>query len=324
MKIKAGHILLFSLGFVLLVLVQPAFAMTVEQLDNVQVTGDFVVGPGKIELQLNPGEERQIEMTVTNRMGEDRIFLISTEDFEGTRNLNETVRLLGDEASPFTLKDNIIPERNSFVLKHGERARLPVRIKVAKNEDPGGKYATVLVSTISRDSTKPSADGATGGAAIIARIGTLFFVRIPGEVKQDSRLVDFEKAEGNILWSSPDEIRFRILTENNGSVHVNPYGQIRISNFFDAEIIRLKVDPWFVLPDSLRSREYTWKNPRLMGRYEVTAEVNRGYDGIVDEKQIVFYVIPLVPIIGVFVLIIALIFIVRWFFKSFEFKRKSS
>lgn len=324
MKIKAGHILLLSLGFVLLVLVQPAFAMTVEQLDNVQVTGDFVVGPGKVELQLNPGEERQVEMTVTNRMGEDRIFLISTEDFEGTRNINETVRLLGDEASPFTLKDNIIPERNSFILKHGERARLPVRVKVAKNEDPGGKYATVLVSTISRDSTKPSADGATGGAAIIARIGTLFFVRIPGEVKQDSRLVDFEKADGNILWSSPDEIRFRILTENNGSVHVNPYGQIRISNFFNAEIIRLKVDPWFVLPDSLRSREYTWKNPRLMGRYEVTAEVNRGYNGIVDEKKIVFYVIPLVPIIGVFILIVVLIFAVRWFFKSFEFKRKSS
>lgn len=324
MKIKAGHTLLLSLGFLLLTLGQPAFAMTVEQLDNVQVTGDFVVGPGKVELQLNPGEERQVEMTVTNRMGEDRIFLISTEDFEGTRNINETVRLLGDEASPFTLKDNIIPERNSFVLKHGERARLPVRIRVAKNEDPGGKYATVLVSTISRDSTKPSADGATGGAAIIARIGTLFFVRIPGEVKQDSRLVDFEKADGNILWSSPDEIRFRILTENNGSVHVNPYGQIRISNFFNAEIIRLKVDPWFVLPDSLRSREYTWKNPRLMGRYEVTVEVNRGYNGIVDEKQIVFYVIPLVPIIGVFILIVALIFTVRWFFKSFEFKRKSS
>ena len=44
---------------------------------------DFVVGPGKTEVTLNPGEQRTVNIIVTNRMDEDKTFQLEVEDFTG-------------------------------------------------------------------------------------------------------------------------------------------------------------------------------------------------------------------------------------------------
>ncbi len=41
------------------------------------VYGDFVVGPGKIEVEIEPGQSKVVQMTVANRTGNTRTFRIS-------------------------------------------------------------------------------------------------------------------------------------------------------------------------------------------------------------------------------------------------------
>ena len=294
-----------------------ASAYKIEKIPGDEVRGDFVVGPGKIELEIKPGESKTVNITVTNRMGDTRIFNLETEDFTGSNDTQNTVVLLGDERGPYSLKDFISYDEKSFVLNTGERAVIPVTIFIPADAEPGGRYGSVLSSTAS----KPNEQSSSAASAIIARIGTLFFVRIPGEVQEMGELKEFAtQNEQKIFNSGP--INFRMLYENTGSVHVNPYGEIRIKNILGKDIGAVEVLPWFAMPGSTRLREVAWSSGFLLGKYTAVASINRGYDNIVDTMEFSFWVVPVQLLAIICVSIAALIFIVRFIFTKFEFRRK--
>ncbi len=295
---------------------------SVEKLDDAgRVIGDFVVGPGKIELELNPGESKTIEMTVTNRMGDTRAFQLTVEDAAGGRTADQAVVLLGNDRGPYTLRDYVKFPTTRFLLDHMERVRVPVTVSLPADAEPGGRYGSVLVSTVSRKADSGGENGATPSSAIISRIGTLFFVTTPGDVAKAGELKNFGTVPSKkIFWNGP--INFAILFENTGSIHLNPYGHISISNMLGDEVGFVELDPWFALPQSLRTREISWTRELLIGRYSATAFINRGYDDVVDEATVTFWVIPwkalLLLLTGLFVFFLLL----RLFFSKFEFKRK--
>jgi hypothetical protein len=125
------------------------------------------------------------------------------------------------------------------------------------------------------------------------------------------------------LWYERGPIKLGILYENTGSVHVNPYGQLSITNMFGEEVGFVELEPWFVLPNSLRVRELDWDREFLLGRYTVKAEINRGYDDIIDTVTVSFWVLPWKIVGGTFLVIFTIFFLFRAFFRTFEFKRKS-
>src|SRR5690606_42062164 len=109
---------------------------------------------------------------------------------------------------------------------------------------------------------------------------------------------------------------------NTGTVHVDPYGESSITDRFGEEVGFEQLEPWFVLPGSLRRRELSWDREFLLGRYVVTAKINRGYDNIVDEVTTTFWVLPWKIVVGIFGGLFVLIFLIRLFFRNFEFKRR--
>lgn len=295
---------------------------TFEMLPNTEVLGDFVVGPGKAELEIPAGESRAIELFVTNRTGFTRDFSFAVEDIAGSTDASRSVALLGDDRGPYTLRDYIDVPTEPITLDHAERIRIPLTISVPADAEPGGRYGSVLVSVVTQEAEE-GASGVAPRSAIVARIGALFFVTVPGDIVRDGELKDFGTIPNN-GWFSEGPITFSLLFENRSSIHLNPYGEIRITNMLGEEVGFLTLDPWFALPQSLRLREMTWERELLMGRYVATAQINRGYDDIVDTKEIVFWVIPW-KLIGVaFALLFVLILLIRLFFKKFEFRSRNS
>ncbi len=288
-----------------------------EQVDVSQVVNkDFVVGPGKVELELNPGESKTAVIMVTNRMGGTRMFSLEVEDFTGSKDPAEVVVLLGDERGPYSLKDFLKFENKTFELKNGERAIIPVTVTLPTDAEPGGRYGSVLVSTTAKDSV------AAQSAAVVSRLGVLFFVKIPGEVENDGVLAGFNTLNGKkILGGGP--VTFRLLYENNGSVYLNPYGEIRIKNIIGEEVGVVEVEPWFAMPQSLRLREVSWNRPFLFGRYTAIASINRGYDNIIDTSTLSFWIIPWKIALGAFAGIFILVLVIRFILTRFEIKRKS-
>ncbi|MFZ2252684.1 MAG: DUF916 domain-containing protein [Minisyncoccia bacterium] len=285
------------------------------------VVGDFVVGPGKVDITVLPGETKVVEVLVTNRTGEERQFNVTIEDAEGSRDVNTTLVLLGDDRGPYSLKDYVSVPHKSFILGHNERARIPVTISLPQNAEPGGLYGSVLIDTVAIDAKPGDSAGAAPQSAIIARIGTLFFVTVPGDVEKNGSLSHFGTVPEKIFFQG-SPINFGILFENEGTMHLAPYGELRITNIFDEEVGYVEIDPWFVFPQSIRLREIVWDRDFLFGRYTATVFINRSYDDTIDTQSFSFWVLPLKVMLAGFGGMFIFIFIVRLFFRSFEFKRK--
>lgn len=297
---------------------QPWFK--IEQLSGEVNQGDFVVGPGRAELELKPGQTVVYEMSVANRISDGRTFKLEVEDISGSDDASQAVMFLGDQRGPYTIQDYISFPETSFNLDLGERARIPVTITIPKDAEPGGYYGGVLVSTIKDDGT--SEEGTVTRSPIVARIGTLFFITVPGEVVKSGETKSISVANDK-FWFEKGPIKLNILYENTGSNHLNPYGELRITNLFNEEVGFVELEPWFVLPKSLRSRDISWDREMLFGRYTATAFINRGYDDVIDEVSVTFWVMPWKIVLGAFLVLFLVLFGFRFIFRTFEFKRRA-
>lgn len=293
-----------------------------EKLMSDNVYSDFVVGPGRFQLEVGPGQSKTVEMTVTNRMGIPKTFQLTTEDMSGTNDPAESVQLLGERTGPYTIKDYISVPARKFVLQHGERVRIPVTVSIPADAEPGGFYGSLLTQIVSEDTGEKDGD-VVPGTKIISRIGTLFFVTTPGEIAHESELKDFGTTNHKKFYTK-GPIEFNIVTENTGSVHVTPFGELHVYNTLGNEVGYVEIQPWYVLPNSVRNKELTWNREFMVGRYTAVAQINRGYDGIVDEVSYTFWVIPLQLLAAVFGGFFVFFILIRFFFSRFEFKRKGS
>ncbi len=314
--------LLLSFVF-LLVGAFPIQAAAIEITNStVEINDDFVVGPAKTEVFLKPGEKVTKSLSVLNRTDREQLFTVEVEDFTGSKDPNQVVVLLGNDRGPYSLRDYIEPEVNSFKLKSGQRAVMDVVISLPQDAEPGGHYGSVLVSSEpSRSENENEFDNTT---KTVSRIGVLYFVRIAGKVKEDARLVDF-RLEGEKSFYEKGPFNFEVLFENSSSVHLTPSGTIKVKNMIGRTVKELKVDPFFSLPDSLRAAKIAWDGGFAFGRY--TAEVNlaRGYQESPDQTDtmsVSFWVLPWKIVVGLIIVIVIAFFILRKLLRSFEIKRK--
>jgi hypothetical protein len=122
-------------------------AITVENLPDNKVYNDFAVGPGKIEMELEPGQTGTFDLMISNRLGTEKSFSLDIEDFKGTDDPNKAVELLGNEKGPYSLKNFVRVEKQTVQIEHAKRVRVPVSVSIPKNAEPGGLYGSVVEST---------------------------------------------------------------------------------------------------------------------------------------------------------------------------------
>lgn len=297
-------------------------AYEVQVLDNTPVAGDFVLGPGKADLSLKPGDKNTQQIIVTNRLGEDRKFKVEVEDFSGSYNTDETVVFFGDAKGPYSLKDYIKPEITEFSLKHGERIVIPVEISIPADSEPGGLYASVLVSTVPGGEETAKNQGKT---KVVSRLGTLFFVRVEGNVKEAGVLQDFKAINSANGFYEKAPIPFQIIFKNEGNIHLVPSGKIELKNLWGKKIGEMKVDKYFAMPNSLRERVVNWETGFLLGRYTATLTLDKNYQQEPNEPEIravSFWVIPWKILLAALAVIAVAVFLLKLILSKFKFEIK--
>jgi hypothetical protein len=304
----------FLLIFLFCLLPLFTLAFSIEEIPHLETKGDFLLGPGKTEIWLNPGEKATREVSVTNRLGKKTNFKVEVQDFIGSRDSKEII-LWTEEETPYSLKNFLKPEIEEFTLSHGQKITIPVEISIPSEASPGGYYGAVIISALPE---KKEGEGKPQ-VEIIPRLANLFFVRVKGEVKEDGFLKDF-KTKKKFYEKGP--IDFEIYFENNGNIHLMPYGLIEIKNLLGKKLGEIEIGPFFALPQSLRLREVSWQRGFLLGKYNAILSLNRGYKDIIDQKSIDFFVIPWKIILAVFVVLAILIWIFKWTISHFEIRKK--
>lgn len=311
---------LFSSFILIFLIATPAAALEVKDA-AVEVKNDFILEPAKEEIFLNPGEKTTRTLSVINRTDSEQTFYVEVEDFTGSKDPDKVVVLLGPDKGPYSLKDLIKPEVNSFKLQSKQRASLTVNISIPTDAEPGGRYASVLVSTVAGGSV---AQGESK-AKTISRIGALYFVKIPGPVKEEGSLKDFRLSGPAKTFYEKGPFNFELLYENTGNIYLTPSGSIEIKNSLGKVVKNLEVVPFFSMPQSERGTEIKWDDALAFGRYTATITLDKGYRekaSAIDTMTISFWVMPWKILLGLLVLIIVVAFVLRRVLSKFEIRKK--
>jgi hypothetical protein len=315
----------FTLLFVIACFLLPtgfASAYVVENL-NIQPQGNIVVGPGRTELFLSPGDQYSQEVIVTNASGVKKMINISVEDMEGTNNADTPFNFLGEQTGPYSVKDYVKPEVDQVLLDPGQRLRLQAEISIPQNAEPGDLDGAIMVAASNVDQTNQSVANGNAGAGlkVITRVASLLFITVKGDALQNGSLDSFTTSH-NFYENGP--VSFEIIAKNGGNVHLTPSGAISIKNVFGQEVGQKDIEPFFTLPKSTKTREIAWNSNFLIGRYTAALSLSRGYSDIVDTMSYSFWVIPWKIIsIALIILILIVLFLV-WIFSHIEWKKKPS
>jgi len=298
-----------------------ASAYVIEDL-HLKTSGSIIVGPGKAELLLEPGDTYSLEELVSNVSGMTKIIDFTTEDMTASNKPDESLEFLGNVKGPYSLKDYVKPELDQITLLTGQRVRMPVTISIPKDAEPGGLYGALMVSASNiPSSAEVKAGNAAGQINLITRVASLLFIRVKGDALESGFLKDF-KTEKSFYEQGP--VNLEITSTNTGNVHLDPYGTIEIKDIFGRIIDTRGIDPWFVMPKSERVREMKWNSAFLFGKYTAILTMNRGYGDIIDTKSVAFWIIPWkIVTVGLIVLILIICFFI-WIFSHIQWKGKPS
>ena len=285
----------------------------IEKNPSLPVENSFIVGPAKIEAEIAEGGVKTVLLNVENRTGRSQTFKISFDDFTAGIEEGETVSIGGGKSEETSLRSFLFVEKKEFTLDHGDRLLLPVTISIPAGTPAGTRLGAVLVSSakiVDRITDDARAYSATN---VVGQIATLVFVNVPGNVNAEGKLEAIKtKNNVRIFWGAP--INLQILFRNSGEVYLNPYGKVDVTNMFGRQVSSYVLDPWFTLPNSLRTREIVLSKGLTFGKYTAIAYLNRGYGDIVDEKRISYFVFPPGYVVLIIIFVSALLYGVKKIF----------
>ena len=193
---------------------------------------------------------------------------------------------------------------------------IPFTVAVPQDATPGGHFAAILIGTRPLDTDERFQ---VKTAQIVT---SLFFVRVAGDVVEDGKIREFRTTEAFV---DTPQANFEVRFENEGNVHLQPQGEIVITNMWGKErgLIPINHKTHFgnVLPDSIRKFEFSWSGePSFndIGRYKAVLTLAYG-----DEERkfvtrsLYFYVIPFKALAVVLGSLIAFILFVSWGIKAY-------
>lgn len=302
--------------------ITPAERVLMEQRAGVRFTqepavphaGDFAMGPAKFRLSLAPGEEQTVEVQVTSRTDGEHLYSFETEDFAAAIEENESTRLFGAVAGPFSARGWVRAAVPSLELTHGERAYVPVTIRIPEDAEPGDHYAALLL----KRALEPH-ETTDKGFNVISRVGILFLITVEGPAIQDTELLSLSSRK-KLYWFYPAMLDLR--ARNKGTVYAAPFGTIKIRNILGFQVDEIPVTDWTVLRDSTRSIAFEWRPRFALGRYKAETDLE-----IFGKKPVpmtaTFWMIPVLPVLIALFVIFLVSFIVQYFFSRFEIRKKS-
>lgn len=279
-----------------------ASGYTVEKHDDA-VTGQFVISPTKVELEMKPGQSASRDIMVANRTGSTITIEFSMEDFEGSTDPSQATVFMGEEDSSWGARKWLEPEISSIVLKQGETVTFRTKVNVPSNAEPGGHYAALFAF-----STYETEDASGTAINITSRVGTLFLIKVAGTVEEQGNLSKPEVSG----FSEYGPIDIGLVFNNEGNVHLKPSGRVIITNILGQAVAEIPVPEWVVLPESSRRNLVKWDSHFLFGRYTARAEIAYGPDGTPIITSTTFWVIPWKFVLAIALGIGLLIALVSW------------
>lgn len=294
---------LFSLFLILPLSIQAA---KIENVADTPVSGDFLLEKGKIELILSPGQLVNEEISIINRSGKRVEFRLVAEDVFAGKGYAPGLTFSDAGPNSYSLRPFISLKDDSFYLEHGQKATIPVSIKIPDGAKAGGLYGAVTFIA--------SVSGTNSG--LDARLSSLIFATIKENARPSGKIDSFTSLS-KVFWGIPAV--FEVGFTNGGNIALSPSGKIFVSSMLGEVDREIALDSFYVMPESSRRQQYSL-NDLPSGLYKARAELQASEISPVS-SELYFCVLPALPkIILVVVIILGLLVLVIRFLKLYNKK----
>lgn len=282
----------------------------------------FLVSPVRSELTIDQGKSETVKITVENATNTPTVAKPIVNDFEPSNDESGQPKILLDEgvsAAGNSFK-SLVGNLEPIPLGPKEKKELSVKIAVPGNASAGGYYGAVRFVS--------EQEGTDKNVALSASVGTIFLVRVPGNLTEKLDLVQFTAAKNGSngrFFINSGKMTIVTRLKNTGNIHVKPYGRVDITdrNGKTVETYEFNgTEPRAnVLPNSTRKFVDNLKNEKWFGKYTVTANFGYGSGGSLITAKTTFWVIPSWMIILFAIIVVAII--AASFMLYRKFSRKS-
>jgi len=269
-------------------------ALVLPQLSFAQGSITLSVSPTLFDMTASPTQEWTSNVRVINANEVPLQIYTDVVNFRpsGESGQGSLAPVLANESDGATLAEWIIIDDAERLIPAEQTVSIPFTINVPEDAPPGGHFAAILIGTRSFDTA--------GGAAQVETsqvVTALVFLRVAGDVNEAGQIRDFTTSR---LISEAPAMDFSIRFENTGNVHLQPQGNITITNMWGKErgVLPINQNSQFgnVLPDSIRKYTFNWTGDWTfadIGRYKAVTTLAYGdQTRKFTDRTTTFWVIP--------------------------------
>lgn len=251
------------------------------------------VTPPLFQLSVLPGSIWQSSIKVVNGNPYPLTVYADIVNFKavGEAGQGRFIPLSESGGSKATFGEWITLSKGPYTIPPEQTEDISFFIEVPSDASPGGHYAAIQIAT------EPPKD--SGEIAVLTSqvVTSLLFMRVEGDMHEEGTIREFR---ANDRFLSVPDVTFSLRFENKGNVHLQPKGDIIITNMWGTErgTIPVNYQTHFgnVLPGTIRDFAFSWKSDfRLsdIGRYKAEATLGYGEDGIKNTSSIAyFWIVP--------------------------------
>ncbi len=279
------------------------------------------IAPPVIYLNADPGQTVQAQIFIRDISSGNLIVNGTVNDFVSGGE-DGTPKIILDPSTDSSAYSIVawVQALPSLLLIPREIKSMVATIKVPTDASPGGHYGVIRFT-----STPPSLEGS--GVSLAASIGVLVLLTVTGDVTENLSIeqlsVEKDGKKGTFFESGP--IGFSERLKNTGNVHLQPTGQVSITDMFGKKLASVNVNlpPGNVLPNSIREFKQPLDkavigNKRLFGRYKATLTVTYGGEKKQVSSTVTFWVIPYKLVALSIAALIGAFFALRFFIKRYN------
>lgn len=244
----------------------------------------LVVAPARQTVAVDPGKTENLQI---------RFFNESTSPMSGNIKAVDFI-VTGSDGSPVLLED----QTNDWIKLPYDKATipagdvLPVNFKVQVPEDavPGGRYVAIIFEQTGQLSQSSDNESAS---LVTPRIVGLLSIKVNGPVVESAFVNIFKTPKFMEFGKIP--VYFEIM--NKGGYHINPKGQITLTNWMGKEVDRVTLEDKNIFPNAKRTYEEKLGSTWMFGKYKVGLTASYGETGKTVLAESYVWIVPVTVIV---------------------------
>ena len=258
--------------------------------------------PPRLDITADPGQTLKATLKIRNDDPITQTYTINVDDFIVSDDKGTPIPVPATTSNRYSLAKWITAPSIIPVDSNGTQV-VNITINVPRTALPGGHYA--MVTYQANGDIKPGELQKTGNM-VAYRTGTLIYVTVNGAITQNAIVKQF---------STPDfhefgPIEFATGVQNLSDSHVDPKGNIIITDFLGTKVAILPIEMGNIFPEATRSIVTNWNQKWGYGRYKAELNLAYGTAGGVLTASVLFWLFPIRLVIYILTLIISVLIIV--------------